>query len=274
QPSLMKKGTITIYKYDLSAVETTINFYNAHGLHYHLEFDANSAQAAYIDFRIGAGELHLNELIHENKWNPERHQALVTPKEIHKANDTDSDIKKDESIQRYPNKINFNNVETKEDKERLLSQTIEWFGFVKKFGRSMNIHPASVIDFYSAPETEKSFTEKLINTLENMIGGDSDDHHNVDIPDDIGNFVRIGYFKNVRDHADIYSATSVHFQGNHNAENKYRISIRSHDIGSGTPQAIVYMFFTGQNRKFYEEITTRINAYEYTKVKITPHKKQ
>ncbi|QKX05100.1 hypothetical protein HN014_09270 [Aquimarina sp. TRL1] len=81
QPSLMKKGTITIYKYDLSAVETTINFYNAHGLHYHLEFDAESAQAAYIDFRISAGELHLNELIHENRWNPERHQAIVTPRE-------------------------------------------------------------------------------------------------------------------------------------------------------------------------------------------------
>ncbi|QKX06465.1 hypothetical protein HN014_16605 [Aquimarina sp. TRL1] len=81
QPSLMKKGTITIYKYDLSAVETTINFYNAHGLHYHLAFDAESAQTAYIDFRISAGELHLNELIHENRWNPERHQAVVTPRE-------------------------------------------------------------------------------------------------------------------------------------------------------------------------------------------------
>ncbi|QKX07091.1 hypothetical protein HN014_19950 [Aquimarina sp. TRL1] len=77
QPSLMKKGTITIYRYDMSAVETTIHFYNAYGLHYHLEFDAESAQTAYIDFRIGAGELHLNELIHENRWNPERYEAPI-----------------------------------------------------------------------------------------------------------------------------------------------------------------------------------------------------
>ncbi|MFC5047334.1 type VI secretion system tube protein TssD [Aquimarina hainanensis] len=75
----MKKGTITLYKYDLSAIETTIHFYNAYRLHHYLGFNAESAQSAYIDFRISVGELYLNELIHENSWNPERHQAIVTP---------------------------------------------------------------------------------------------------------------------------------------------------------------------------------------------------
>ncbi|QKX07084.1 hypothetical protein HN014_19915 [Aquimarina sp. TRL1] len=57
----MKKGTITMYRYDMKTVEITINFYNGYGLYYYPEFDVESAQTAYIDFRIGTGALHLQE---------------------------------------------------------------------------------------------------------------------------------------------------------------------------------------------------------------------
>jgi RHS repeat-associated protein len=185
----------------------------------------------------------------------------------------DPTVNKDEFTQRHPEKIGFTNVKTKKDKEKFLGQVVEWFGFVNKYG-SRSVHPASIIDFYAEPKTKKSLSQKAFDFFENVIGGDSEDHNYVNIADGNGNSVKVGYFKHVRDHADLYSGSSVDFQGDYNTENVYRISLRSHDIGAGKPQAVIYMLFTGQNKKFYDQIAKRINAYKYTKVKIIPHKKQ
>ncbi len=189
-----------------------------------------------------------------------------------KNNDSDKEDSSisliDEYTQRYPDKLDFKNVKTNEDKERFLGEVIEWFGFVNKFG-SKSIHPGSIIDFYAESKTEKSFGQKVLSFLEDIAGGNSEDHNDVYINDGNGNTVRIGYFSHIGAHADIYSGNSVDFQ-----EREGRISIRSHDIGSGTPQAIIFMHFTGDNKKFYNQISKRINSYQYEKVKIIPHKKQ
>ena len=176
-----------------------------------------------------------------------------------------------EFVQSYPGKIDFKNVTSKEE---FLDHVIEWFGFVNKFGGKLNIHPGSVIDFYAEPKVKPSFGQKVTNFLEDIIGGDSEDHNHINIGDDNGNSVRIGYFKNTRDHADLYSANWIHFEGKYNPLNKYRISLRSHETGSGNPQAIIYMRFTGQNRQFYDQIARRINSYKYEGVNIIPYRKQ
>lgn len=111
-----------------------------------------------------------------------------------------------------------------------------------------------------------------MNFLEDIIGGDSDDNNSVTLNDGSGNSVRIGYFKNVRDHGELFTAKTVDFQTSDDGKVN-RISIRSHHNGSGTPQAIIYMYFQGQNAKFYNKISDRIRSYEYESVKITPYKK-
>lgn len=170
-----------------------------------------------------------------------------------------------EFAQSYPGKIDFKNVNSKEE---FLDHVIEWFGFVNEYGTKLNIHPGSIIDFYAGSEVEPSFGQKVTNFLEDIIGGNSEDHNDVYINDGNGNSVRIGYFSHIANHADIYSGHYVDFQ-----REDARISIRSHQKGAGTPQAIIFMHFTGQNRHFYDQTARRINSYKYQGVKITPYKK-
>ncbi|WP_256525698.1 MULTISPECIES: RHS repeat domain-containing protein [unclassified Aquimarina] len=182
----------------------------------------------------------------------------------------DPAVNKDEFTQKYPEKINFNNVVKKKDVKKFLDQTIEWFGFVDKFGNK-SLSPGSIIDFFAEPVTKRSWGQELFDDLNAMLGGEK--KNEVNLNDGNGNFVRIGYWTHIKDNVKVYSASSVTFQDDI-GNNNYRIAIRSHDTGTGRPQAIIFMHFTGKNKKFYNKIYNRIKSYKYEKVKIIPHNKQ
>jgi len=182
-------------------------------------------------------------------------------------------------IQSYPDSIDFVNTNSAEEKEKFLEDVVNWFGHVDQFG-SPSIHPGSIIDFYAEPkiENEKSWGVKILDILEDIIGGDSNDHNNVTLNDGNGNYVKIGYFKNTKENAGIYSGSSVDFEGretiyNGSNTNTYRISIRSHAVNNGIPPAVVYMLFTGTNKDFYNKIYNRIKSYKPYRAKRIPYKK-
>lgn len=98
-------------------------------------------------------------------------------------------------------------------------------------------------------------------------------HNNVNLSDGNGNSVKIGYFKNIKEHASLYKASEVDFEPGL-GENTHRISIRAEGRNGGTGQAIIYMYFKGKNKSYYNKIVKMINAYKPYVVKKIPYKKQ
>ncbi|UZO81358.1 hypothetical protein NBT05_02530 [Aquimarina sp. ERC-38] len=177
----------------------------------------------------------------------------------------------DNSIQRLPERLNFEGVRTVEQQKQFLQNTIDWFGHIQKFG-GQGLSPGDIIDFFAEPLTEKSFSEKIIDGLRDALGGDSDGVHEVNITNKEGNSVAIGYFSNVRKFAQNYTLNSIDFESNLGGSNSHRISLRSHSTGSGVPQAVVYLYFSGVNSNLYDYIVQQINQYTPQRVKITPAK--
>ncbi|WP_109435601.1 DUF6443 domain-containing protein [Aquimarina sp. AU119] len=173
-------------------------------------------------------------------------------------------------IQAYPSKINFNNTKTKKDKESFLNQVIEWFGFVKKFpNRSIPI--SEVIDLsLSEKEIDKNLGQKIWDWLDSM--GGSENNPDVNFIDGNGNFLRVGYWKHVvENHPDLYSVNTVKFDdkiGNNN----YKIYLKSNYTGGGSAPTVIFMHFQGRNIDFYNRIKSRIESYQYERVKIIPYK--
>ncbi|MFD0963212.1 RHS repeat domain-containing protein [Pseudofulvibacter geojedonensis] len=179
-------------------------------------------------------------------------------------------------IQRHPDKIDFNNVNTEAEKENFLDRVVEWSGWVNKFGSKTQVRPGTMIDFYTEPKVDKSFSEKLWDFIDGLGGVNTDDDHSVKLTDGQGNFVNIGYNLIVQEKGQWYAAEQVYFEHNYDGQFKYhRISITNGSARQGgRPPAIIFMNFVGQNDKFYQEIKNRILSYKYESVKITPYKKK
>ncbi len=186
-------------------------------------------------------------------------------------------IENNNLVQRLPGGIDFVNTKSKEEKDAFLADVIEWFGFVKKYGSRMNIHPGSVINFYAMPNEKNKETggEKLADILGDMAGGNSADSNNYVVLTEGKNSVRIGYWEHTKNFPNLYSASVIDFQDDIDEANKtFRISIRANARENGPGHAIIYMYFTGENKDLYNKIEKEINAYKYKSAKMIPYKKQ
>ncbi len=95
-----------------------------------------------------------------------------------------------------------------------MNSVTDWFGYIDQYG-SKSISVRSIIDFFADPKikNKKTIGNRVLGFLEDVIGGDASDHNNVIITDGNGNSVKIGYNNVVKDHSDLYSGSSVDFQG-------------------------------------------------------------
>ncbi|MCH2197012.1 DUF6443 domain-containing protein [Kordia sp.] len=184
-------------------------------------------------------------------------------------------------FQSLPNRIDFVNTKSTEEKKFFLNHVIEWFGFINKFGSRMNLYSNAVIDFYATPkkkENEKTAGRKVADFLGNVIGGDSDNNHSVTLKFDDGNRVTIGYFKRIReDNSNNFRPTieDIKFEPNlGGTPGNHRILMQSTNVTANGPTPIIYMFFQGKNRDLYDKVKQKILDYKYESVPLRPYIKK
>ncbi len=191
------------------------------------------------------------------------------------ANDLASLTGDNFALQSYPDKIDFVNTYSKEEKEKFLNSIIEWFGHIDKYGG--DVHPGSIIDFYAdlTPENEKYEEDFWTRISKSILGYEGHTSVHIKVGD---NTVEIGYLNDVQTNADKYSATNVKFVGGvtfmeGKNTNAYKISIKNSG-GFNNGADIIYMNFKGKNKQLYNQIMKRIKAYKPYKAKMIPHNKQ